>query len=105
MTAKPVRSALTPTQVIDEYFIENRNRLLEIAAFLDRLDRVDAEAGDRDFRMHVFNEALAMLSSGSPHRVADIQSLMSDPTTEPLEFLDRKGAIGAFDRSVVRSRS
>ena len=35
---------------MDEYFIENRTRLLEIAAFLDRLDRVDADhaAGFQD---------------------------------------------------------
>ena len=32
---------LTATQLVDEYFIENRNRLIEIAAFLDRLDRAD----------------------------------------------------------------
>ena len=36
MTGTPTPSPLTPTQLVDEYFIENRNRLIEIAAFLDR---------------------------------------------------------------------
>ena len=31
----PTRSPLSPIELADEYFIENRNRLLEIAAFLD----------------------------------------------------------------------
>ena len=30
---------LDMNQILDEYFLENRHRLLEIAAFLDRLDR------------------------------------------------------------------
>ena len=32
-------SSLNAAELTDEYFIENRNRILEIAAFLDRLDR------------------------------------------------------------------
>ena len=99
MTRHPSRSPLTPTQIVDEYFIENRNRLIEIAAFLDRLDRADPTVAESDFRMQAFADALALLASGSSNRVADIQTLMSDPTTEPLETLDRKGAIGTFDRA------
>ena len=34
-------SPLSPRELVDEYFIENRTKLLEIAAFLDRLDRAD----------------------------------------------------------------
>jgi hypothetical protein len=102
MTPTPVRSPLTPTELVDEYFIENRNRLIEIAAFLDRLDRVDPAVRERDFRMRAFAEALALVAGGSPTRVADIQVLMSDPATEPLESLDRKGAIGVFDPAARR---
>jgi hypothetical protein len=90
---------MTATQLVDEYFIENRNRVIEVAAFLDRLDRADAAAADGDFRMQALAEALTVLASGSPNRVRDIQLLLSDPTTEPLPTLDRKGAVGAFDRS------
>ena len=43
MTARPRSSPspLSPQALVDEYFIENRTRLLEIAAFLDRLDRAE----------------------------------------------------------------
>jgi hypothetical protein len=98
MTGTPTPSPLTPTQLIDEYFIENRNRLIEIAAFLDRLDRAgDPAVSARDFRMRAFREALAVLGTPSPMRVADIQMLLSDPRAEPLPALDRKGAVGAYD--------
>ena len=105
MSARPATCPLSATQLVDEYFIENRNRLIEIAAFLDRLDRADPTVAVNDFRMQAFNDALTMLQSGSSSRVADIQTLMSDPTTEPLDSLDRKGAIGTFDRASARGRS
>ena len=88
-------SPLTPREVVDEYFIENRTRLLEIAAFLDRLDRTDPSYAAADFRMLAFNEALAAVSQGKG-RLERIQLLLSDPTTEPLGALDRKSAFGAY---------
>ena len=54
-------SPLGVPELTDEYFIENRNRLLEIAAFLDRLDRADAGRTRADFRIRAFREALAAL--------------------------------------------
>jgi hypothetical protein len=96
-TATP--SPLTPTELVDEYFIENRNRLLELAAFLDRIDRAGGDAAARDFRMQVFRDGVAALSTPGDDRVQRIQMLLSDPTHEPLPALDRKGAVGAYDRS------
>jgi hypothetical protein len=101
----PTPSPLSATQLVDEYFIENRNRVLEIAAFLDRIDRADAATGGRDFRMQAFNEAVAALTGAAPNRLMHIQMLFSDPTTEPLPALDRKGAVGAFDRSKREARA
>jgi hypothetical protein len=95
-TSKP--SPLTPTELVDEYFIENRNRLLELAAFLDRIDRAGAEATVNDFRMQVFREGVAALSGTGSDRLHRIQMLLSDPTHEPLPALDRKGAVGAYDK-------
>jgi len=94
-------SPLTGTQVVDEYFIENRTRLLEIAAFLDRVDRADPACAAGDFRMQAFAEALATVAQGHG-RLERIQQLLSDPTTEPLGALDRKSAFGAYDRSARR---
>src|SRR5262245_15124267 len=96
-------SPLTPTELVDEYFIENRNRLLELAAFLDRIDRAGG-AGASDFRMQVLREGVEALSSGGGDRVHRIQMLLSDPTSEPLPALDRKGAVGAYDRDKDRRR-
>ena len=92
------QSPLTPKEVVDEYFIENRTRLLEIAAFLDRLDRAGPGYAGRDFRMQAFAEALAAIGGGAG-RLERIQHILSDPTTEPLGALDRKSAFGAYDRS------
>ena len=98
-----IPSPKTGRELVDEYFIENRTRLLEIAAFLDRLDRSDPSLVERDYRVRAFRDALRLLeappSAGAPQtRVERIQHLLSDPTTEPLEKLDTKSARGAYDR-------
>lgn len=90
------KSPLSRKALIDEYFIENRTRLLEIAAFLDRLDRAGADGPTEDFRIKAFHDALAAASNGAGDRLHRIQILLSDPTTEPLEALDRKSALGAY---------
>ncbi len=54
--------------------------------------------------MQVFAEGIAALSGAAPARLAHIQMLLSDPNAEPLGALDRKGAVGAYDRSRRESR-
>ena len=98
-------SPLGTRELADEFFIESRNRLLEIAAFLDRLDRVDPERTSRDFRMRALTEALAVVAGRGPHYVTSVQLLLSDPTTEPLSALDRKSAQGAYERGEPEVRS
>jgi hypothetical protein len=98
-----IPSPKTGRELVDEYFIENRTRLLEIAAFLDRLDRTDTSLVDRDFRVRAFRDAIRLLEAVPAQgelqtRVERIQHLLSDPTTEPLEKLDTKSARGAYDR-------
>src|SRR5690606_26875866 len=93
-----IPSPRSGTGLIDEYFIENRTRLLDVAAYLDRLDRSGDPAVRTDFRMRAFSEALEALVSGGAGRVERIQMIFSDPTTEPREALDQKGAKGAYDR-------
>lgn len=104
MTARSRTSPMTPGELVDEYFIENRTRLLEIAAFLDRLDRYDPASGAGDFRVTAFKDAVALLGSPSD-RVMQVQRLLSDPTTAPLTSLDRKSAVGAFDPGHTEDRS
>lgn len=102
MAAHSHKSPMTAAQLVDEYFIENRTRLLEVAAFLDRLDREDPAGAARDFRMKAFGEALDALTGRD--RVMRIQLLLSDPTTAPLDRLDRKSALGAYDRWTQEAR-
>jgi hypothetical protein len=52
--------------------------------------------------MQVFSEGVAALSGAD--RVRRIQMLLSDPTSEPLPALDRKGAVGAYDRTKDKGR-
>lgn len=99
MNPQPARSPLTATELVDEYFIETRNRIIEVAAFLDRIDRADPAVLDQDYRVRALTDAIHVLAGSGPDRVREIQTLMSDPTTEPLAALDRKGAVGAYDRS------
>ena len=104
MVTNVIGCPLTQRQLIDELFMEHRTKVLDIAAFLDRLDRVDPDCAVQDFRMQVFRDAVDAL--GTPgDRLGRIQLLLSDPTTEPLDRLDRKSALGAFDHGSKEARS
>jgi hypothetical protein len=80
-------------EVLDLYFLDARCKLIEIAAFLDRVDRARGEA---DFRLKAFREALAHLSSSSSERASEVLLAFSDPTTEPADHAQGKGAVGAW---------
>lgn len=79
--------------MIDEYFLDHRAKLLDIAAFLDRVDRA-ADDGADDFRMRAFRNALAILDDGSTDRARRVLESMSDPTTELIDVAPGKGACG-----------
>jgi hypothetical protein len=92
-----MKSPLTTTQIVDEYFIENRHRLLDIAAFLDRLERsADGQDAGADFRVRAFRSALEILVDGLDDRARRVHMIFSDPTNEPRAALDRKAAYGAY---------
>jgi hypothetical protein len=89
---------LTTAEIIGEYFIENRTRLLEIAAFLERLNRsADSADAREDFRIAAFHQALGVVASNAPGKMDQIQLIFSDPTLEPREKLDTKSASGAWN--------
>ncbi len=90
---------LTQKQLIEEYFMEHRTKILDIAAFLDRMDRSIEHDAPGDFRIVAFRQALSALCSADSERVERVQMIFSDPTTEPLEQLDTKSAFGAFVRA------
>jgi hypothetical protein len=80
-------------QLLDLYFMDARSKLIDIAAFLDRLDRADGEA---DFRLPAFRAALQELSRSDPSRAKEVLMSLSDPTEEPLAAAPGKGACGAW---------
>jgi hypothetical protein len=91
---------LALSQIVNEYFIESRNKLIELAAFFDRADRAcDGADAEGDFRVAALKKATRILLEPGPQRVKQIMLLLSDPTEEPLDHLDRKGALGAYLRA------
>ena len=81
--------------VIDAYFMENRAKLIDIGAFLDRVGRA-AGAGDEDFRLGVFRRALLILSDGRDQRARRVLEEFSDHSEEmPQSAEGTKGALGA----------
>ena len=97
MSAHNGTSPLTQRALIDEYFMEHRVQVLELAAFLDRLERArDLDAAD-DFRLRSVRAALGALADGAGNRVQRVQMIFSDPRSELLEELDQKSAKGAYD--------
>jgi len=73
--------------------MEARSKLIDVAAFLDRLDRAE---GEPDFRLTAFNQALEQLKSGNKPRVERVLATLSDPTTDPIPAAASKAACGAW---------
>ncbi len=83
-------------QVVATYFLEHRAKLLDIAAFLDRLDRAPPSSAGADFREVALQQAIRILTDAKPQRVARILSLLSDYSPElPQSAHGMKGASGA----------
>jgi hypothetical protein len=90
-------SRLTQRELVAEYFMEHRVQVLELAAFLDRVDRAREIDADDDFRLRSIRAALAVLVDGDGDRVQRVQMIFSDPRSELLEELDTQSAKGAYD--------
>ncbi len=84
---------MTHAEILDLYFADARSKLIDLAAFLDRVERCK---GDDDFRVRAFRAALQHLTSSEPDRAKAVLLTLSDPTREPLESATIKGATGAW---------
>lgn len=88
---------LSRTAVVDRYFLEHRAKLLDLAAYLDRVERAATSADvPADGRHEALRRALAILSDGRPERARRILEFLSDPTEEPIPVSPGKGALGAY---------
>jgi hypothetical protein len=84
---------MTRQQILDLYFVEARFKLIELAAFMDRVERSD---GAEDFRMKAFRTALTELGKGKTDNAQRVLLSLSDPTTEPIAAATTKAATGAW---------
>ena len=84
---------MTKQQVFDLYFLDARHKLVEIAAFLDRVERA---AGKDDFRLKAFRIAVRKLSGRQKAKARQVLLAFSDPTTKPIARAEGKGAMGAW---------
>lgn len=83
---------LSKKELLDMQFIDARARVIDIAAFLDRMDRHD---GDEDIRLKYYFKALRILLEDRPDRAKAVLEAFSDHSTELTETAPFQGATGA----------
>jgi len=84
---------MTRPQVLDLYFMDARSKLIDLAAFLDRVERAE---GEDDFRLTALRTALAEIAGGRDEKAKRVLLALSDPTTEPIPAATTKAACGAY---------
>jgi hypothetical protein len=87
---------MTKQKILDLYFLDARHKLVELAAFLDRVERAD---GKNDFRLKSFRAALAKLDGNRKNKAKEVLLAFSDPTTKPIAKATSKGACGAYPKA------
>jgi hypothetical protein len=85
---------MTRQQILDLYFLDARHKLIELAAFLDRVERAD---GKDDFRIKNFRAALDELTGKKKEKAKKVLRAFSDLTTKPIAKAQGKGAVGAWN--------
>jgi hypothetical protein len=92
----PPGSCPMPGQrIVDTYFMEHRAKLLDIAAFFDRLDRAADGEGRDDVRLRALRRAIPLLLEDGPGRVRKMLELFSDHSAEPIPQAHTQSALGA----------
>jgi hypothetical protein len=84
---------MTKQQVLNLYFLDARHKLVELAAFLDRVERAD---GKEDFRLKAFHGALGELINGKKQKAKNVLLAFSDPTSQLISNANTKVACGAY---------
>ncbi len=85
------------SKVIELYFMEHRAKVLDLAAFLDRLDRAADDIGHEDFRVAALKQSIALLLDGQGQRARRVLDHFSDPSEVPIESAaGMKGAFGVY---------
>src|SRR5688572_23147112 len=100
-TASRFQPACPPRAIVDHGFVPVRAKLIDLAAFFDRVERYGAAD---DFRCAALREAAALLVDGKPERARRILEHLSDPTTEPDTVSSGKAALGAWQPAAPAPR-
>lgn len=103
MSTKKRSCPLSHRDIVDLYFLEHRAKLIDIAAFLDRLDRsADAADSATDFRVDALRRALRLVSDGNGDYAKRVLDFLSDPSLDPVAKAPMQGALGAHDPKADR---
>lgn len=73
--------------------MDSRFKLIELAAFLDRVQKAGQ---DGDYRVQQLKQAIQCLANDQPDRAKQVLLTFSDPTTEPIAKAHTQGAAGAY---------
>jgi hypothetical protein len=93
MAGAATMKRMTRQQILDLYFLEARSKVIDVAAFLDRVERA---GGTDDFRMKALRRAVAGLSGKKKQKAKNALLAFSDLTTKPIPVATTKAACGAF---------
>jgi hypothetical protein len=94
--SKQNANPMTREQILDMYYMDARCKLIDIAAFLDRVER---SAGRDDFRIKSFRKAIDEITGKKRERAKRVLVSLSDPTSKPIAEAPGKGACGAWPGS------
>ena len=79
-------------KIADLHFMDARCKLIDLAAFFDRMDRHE---GIPDYRDLALRKAVPILLEDRPDRAKAVLDLLSDESDELLESAPYQGAFGA----------
>jgi hypothetical protein len=83
---------MSAAPLVDLQFIDARSRVIDVAAFLDRMDR-HGEADD--YRVEALKSALREVMKNEPGRARRVLEALSDHSVEPIPAATIQGAFGA----------
>jgi hypothetical protein len=85
---------MNPAPTVERDFMEARARMIDLAAYLDRVAR---HGGKEDFRHQALLGCLPLLSNpeAEGNRARAILLALSDPSEEPIPAATIQGAFGA----------